>query len=144
MKKIVIFLFIFFIGLCSFAAKSNKTSVIPDEQLAYMSITIDHIMEKIYGGSFLAPSDTKALVSVKIKLDDNMLLSPEPQYAPLYYKLGKVYQIRGEKKEAVECYQTIIENFSDTALAPKAAQELKKMGITVVLPENKNNETEEE
>ncbi len=144
MKKLITLLLIFSIGLCSFAAKAKKSSAIPDEQLAVMSLTIDHIMEKIYSGSFLSPSDTKALISVKIKLDDNMLISPESQYAPLYYKLGKVYQIRGEKKEAIECYQSIIENFTDTALAPKAAQELKKMGITVVLPEKTNTETEEE
>ena len=144
MKKFFIILTILIIGLSSYAEKSKQASVIPDEQLAYMSITIDHITEKIYGGSFLSPSDTKALISVKIKLDDNMLISPESQYEPLYYKLGKVYQIRGEKREAIECYQSIIENFSDTALAPKAAQELKKMGINVVLPEKTNTETEEE
>lgn len=144
MKKIIILFILVSIGLCSFAASGKKVSGIPDEQLAYMSLTIDHIMEKIYGGSFLSPSDTKALISVKIKLDDNMLISPETQYAPLYYKLGKVYQIRGEKREAIECYQAIIENFSSTALAPKAAQELRKMGINVVLPEKTNSETEEE
>ena len=41
---------------------------------------------------------------------------------------------REYKKEAIECYQTILENFPDTALAPKASQALKKLGVEVVTP----------
>ncbi len=142
MKKILTLLLILTIGLSSFAATQKKSKVISDEELAYMSITIDHITEKIYGGAFLSPKDTMALISVKIKLDDNMLVQPDKKYAPLYYKLGKIYQMRDNKDESIECYQAIIENFSDTALAPKAAAALKQMGINVKLPENINVEEE--
>ena len=49
-----------------------------------------------------------------------MLMSSSTELAPLYYKAGNVYKLRDMKPEAIECYQTILENFSDTALAPKA------------------------
>ena len=38
------------------------------------------------------------------------------------------------KPEAIECYQTILENFSDTALAPKARTALESLGVTVATP----------
>ena len=38
------------------------------------------------------------------------------------------------KIEAIECYQTVLENFSDTALAPKARTALEDLGITVTAP----------
>ena len=60
------------------------------------------------------------------------------------YKLGKIYQKRGKTNEAIECYQAIIENFPDTALAPKAAYALRQMGIKVVLPQKNDNNTNEE
>ena len=47
---------------------------------------------------------------------------------------------RNYKNEAIECYQTILENYSDTAFAPKAKQELLKMGIKIENPEEENEE----
>lgn len=141
MKKLLIILFIFIIGLSSYA-KQTKINAIPDEQLKSMDNSINTITKKIYGGAFLSPYDTSNLISIKIKLDDAMLTDAEAQYAPLYYKLGKIYQKRGSNMEAIECYQTIIENFPDTALAPMAATQLKKMGISIKLPV-KNIESEE-
>ena len=38
------------------------------------------------------------------------------------------------KAEAIDCYQTILENFSSTALAPKARTALEEMGVTVTAP----------
>ena len=38
------------------------------------------------------------------------------------------------KDESVESFQTILENFADTALAPKAAAQLKSMGVEVKAP----------
>ncbi len=142
MKKIIILLLTFFIGVSAFAAKPKKETGITDEQLAVMSISIDAVTKKIYSGAFLSPTDTSALIGIKLKLDDNMLKTPDIRYTPLYYKLGKIYQKRNKNQEAIECYKTIIENFPDTALAPKAAQALKEMGINITLPQ-KNIEEEE-
>ena len=63
-----------------------------------------------------------------------MLVSTSTELAPLYYKAGNVYKLRDMKPEAIECYQTILENFSDTALAPKARTALESLGVTVATP----------
>ncbi len=63
-----------------------------------------------------------------------MLVSPDVALAPLYYKVGVLYKSRDMKDESIECFQTILENFGDTALAPKAAAQLKAMGVAVTVP----------
>ena len=73
-----------------------------------------------------------------------MLLLSDPSLAPLYYKAGYLYKQREMKQEAIECFQTILENFADTALAPKARTSLRAMGIQVADPVKKVSEDEEE
>lgn len=143
MKKIITLLLILFVGL-SVNAKTKKVSGLSDNQLVSMNKSVDYITRKMYSGAFLSPSDTSALIGIKIKLDDNMLLSPDTRYAPLYYKLGKIYQRRAKKQEAIECYQAILENFPDTALAPKAAFALKQMGVNVVMPKRNSDSSDDE
>jgi hypothetical protein len=63
-----------------------------------------------------------------------MLVSPDPALAPLYFRIAVLLKSRDMKDESVECFQTILENFADTALAPKAAAQLKTMGVTIALP----------
>ena len=83
MKKIITLLLILFVGL-SVNAKTKKVSGLSDNQLVSMNKSVDYITRKMYSGAFLSPSDTSALIGIKIKLDDNMLLSPDTRYAPLY------------------------------------------------------------
>ena len=73
-----------------------------------------------------------------------MLMSPSTELAPLYYKAGNVYKLRDMKPEAIECYQTILENFSDTALAPKAKSALEELGVTVTAPVTSEDSEEDE
>lgn len=144
MKKIIILLLILFVGLSANATKAKKATGLSDEQLVSMNKSVDYITRKMYSGAFLSPSDTSALIGIKIKLDDNMLLSPDTRYASLYYKLGKIYQRRAKKQEAIECYQTILENFSDTALAPKAVYALKQMGVNISMPKKSFDSSDDE
>ena len=81
------------------------------------------------------------MIEIKIKLDNQMLIAPDITLAPLYYKAANLYKAREYKQEAIDCYQTILENFPDTALAPKAKQALTAMGIAVVEPNEKEGET---
>ena len=141
MKKTLILLLIGFIifGLAakdSMAAKKSKKSAgaITQQDMDAMSETIDNLTKKVYSASLFSPDENSELIGVKIKLDNQMLIAPDATLAPLYYKAGNLYRAREMKKEAIECYQTILENFSDTALAPKAAQALKTMGVKVVDP----------
>ncbi len=137
MKKILLsiltgFLLLSAISLDVSAAK--KSSKLSKEAISEMSDSIDKLTQKIYGKALLSPQDNEELIGIKIKLDNQMLMSPSTELAPLYYKAGNVYRLREMKPEAIECYQTILENFSDTALAPKAKTALESLGVTVTVP----------
>ena len=48
--------------------------------------------------------------------------------------LGNIYRMRGNEKDAIVCYQTILENFYDTAYGPKAKDILTQMGVEIKVP----------
>lgn len=149
MKKLLTLLVAAILVLTAFtmdAEAAKKTSKkINMEDMEAMTATIDNLTKKVYGHALLSPEDNQRLIEVKIKLDNQMLIAPDPSLAPLYYKTANLYQKREMKQEAVECYQTILENFSDTALAPKARTALRAMGIKVAEPVvNSDSEDEEE
>ena len=145
MKKIILscivaFLLISAISIDVSAAK--KSSKLSKEDIATMSETIDTLTKKIYGRSLLSPQDNEDLIGIKIKLDNQMLMATNPELAPLYFKAGNIYRLRDMKPEAIECYQTILENFSETALAPKARTALEQMGVEVTAPAAGEEESE--
>lgn len=148
MKKLLIltlsaiFVIVAFTMDASAAKKASKK--ISSEDVEAMTTTIDTLTKKIYGHALLSPEDNQNLIEVKIKLDNQMLMAPDPSLAPLYYKAGDLYKKREMKQEAVECYQTILENFADTALAPKARTALRAMGIQVADPVQKAASEDEE
>lgn len=108
-----------------------------------MSEDIDNLTKKIYARALLSPQDNETLIGIKIQLDNQMLSAANTELAPLYYKAGNVYRLRDMKPEAIDCYQTILENFSDTALAPKARAALEEMGIKVAAPAISDEEDDE-
>lgn len=115
------------------AKKSKKTAgIVSPEEMETMSATIDNLTKKVYSNSLFSPQDNAAMIEIKIKLDNQMLIAPDSALAPLYFKAADLYKAREYKKEAIDCYQTILENFPDTALAPKAKQALSLMGVSVV------------
>ena len=116
------------------AAKKSSSAKISKEMVQQMSDDIDNLTKKIYARALLSPADNETLIGIKIQLDNQMLVATATELAPLYYKAGNVYKLRGMKDEAIDCYQTILENFSSTALAPKARTALEEMGITVTAP----------
>ena len=145
MKKIIltaitIFLLLTAISLDVSAAK--KSAKLSKEDIAEMSDTIDRLTQKIYGRSLLSPQDSEELIGIKIKLDNQMLMASNPALAPLYFKAGNIYRLREMKPEAIECYQTVLENFSETALAPKARAALEQMGVEVAAPQASEEEAE--
>lgn len=148
MKKLLtltlaaIFVIIAFTMDASAAKKSSKK--MQPEVIEEMTATIDNLTKKVYGHALLSPEDNQKLIEVKIKLDNQMLLLPDPSLAPLYYKAGYLYKQREMKQEAIECFQTILENFADTALAPKARTSLRAMGIQVADPVKSSDDEDEE
>ena len=137
-KKLVIFILLgalvgLIFGLETVEAKKSKKGGVSQEEMDAMSVTVENLTKKMYAKGLFSPQDNANLIDIKIKLDNQMLVSPDVTLAPLYYKTGILYKSREMKDEAVDCFQTILENFADTALAPKAAAQLKLMGIEVKL-----------
>ena len=137
MRKILTWFLAAFLVLSAVSldvSAAKKAGKISKEEVQQMSDDIDNITKKIYGRALLSPKDNETLISIKIKLDNSMLVATASELAPLYYKAGNVYRLRDMKPEAIDCYQTILENFSDTALAPKAKTALAELGVTVETP----------
>ena len=147
MKKIILSILVGFLLLSAISldvSAAKKSSKLSKETITEMSDSIDKLTQKIYGRALLSPQDNEELIGIKIKLDNQMLMSPSTELTPLYYKAGNVYRLREMKPEAIECYQTILENFSDTALAPKARAALESLGVTVTAPVVTDEESGEE
>ena len=147
MRKILTWLLAAFLVLSAVSldvSAAKKAGKISKEEVQQMSDDIDNITKKIYGRALLSPKDNETLISIKIKLDNSMLVATASELAPLYYKAGNVYRLREMKPEAIDCYQTILENFSDTALAPKAKAALAELGVTVETPAVEEENTEED
>ncbi len=145
MKRILLSILAGFLLLSAISldvAAAKKSSKISKEDMALMSENIDAITKKIYGRALLSPQDNETLIGIKIKLDNQMLVSPSTELAPLYFKAGNVYRLREMKPEAIECYQAILENFSDTALAPKARAALEQLGVVVDTPKPEEEDAE--
>ena len=137
MKRILLSILVGFLLLSAISldvSAAKKSSKLSKEAITEMSDNIDKLTEKIYGRALLSPQDNETLIGIKIKLDNQMLVATSTKLAPLYYKAGNIYKLREMKPEAIECYQTILENFSDTALAPKARAALESMGVKVAAP----------
>ena len=137
MKKIILSVLTLFLLLTAISldvSAAKKSAKLSKEDIAEMSDTIDNLTKKIYGRALLSPQDNETLIGIKIKLDNQMLMATNPALAPLYLKAGNIYKLRDMKSEAIECYQTVLENFSDTALAPKARASLEEMGVKIDTP----------
>jgi hypothetical protein len=116
----------------SYASKKKKK--LTDDEMTQISNTVNSLVKKVYSDSLFSPKDNDNLIDMKIKLDDAMAGNPNPDFAQLYFKLGYVYKEREMKDDAVDCYQTILENFADSPYAVKATNELKKMGVQIANP----------
>ena len=147
MKKVLTFIlagFFLISAICLDVSAAKKSSKISKEAVQQMSDDIDNITRKIYARALLSPKDNETLIGIKIQLDNQMLVATATELAPLYYKVGNVYKLRKMNPEAIECYKTILENFSDTALAPKARAALAELGIEVTAPVQSEDAEEDE
>lgn len=141
MRKVLALLLLFTVIFClanvdsvQAAKKGKSAGGITPEQLTTIGTDIDTLTRKIYQASLFSPEENAKIKQIKMQLDDQMLISPDPAYAPLYYKLGYLFKARDYKDDAIECYQTILENFADTALAPRATKALAALGVVIKDP----------
>ena len=127
------------------AKKAVKKKGVSQEVITELGSKVNVLVQKVYERELYTPEDSKTLVTLKLQLDEHMDNLPEAAFAPLYYKIGNIYRMRGQEKDAIVCYQTILENFSDTAYGPKAKDILTQMGVTINLPaEVEEDDFEEE
>ncbi len=126
--------------------KSKKiTKGMTSEEFEKINQTIDYLTKKVYAKSLFSPQENEEMIGIKIKLDNELLITQEPSLSQLYYKVGNLYKLRGLKSQAIDCYQVILENFIDTPFAIKSQRELDNMGVKIQLPsENVTNEENEE
>ena len=151
MKKIITLICLIFFGtLCLInhtlpadAAKKTK-SKISEATINELNEGVDKLTRKYYTRELYSPQDSDDLINLKLKLDNHLNTSPEPVWAPIYYKLGVLYNLRGMKNESISCHKTILENFGDTAFAPKAREALLDMGVEIKEEEPINEEELEE
>lgn len=113
------------------AAKSAKKKGVSQEFITEYTESIDNLTKKIYERELYTPEDANKLIDLKLKLDEQMDVLSEASFAPLYYKLGNIFRMRGNEKDAIICYQTILENFGDTAYGPKSRDILTEMGVEI-------------
>lgn len=147
MRKVILSILtaIFLISAISLdVSAAKKGSKLSKEAVQQMSDDIDNLTKKIYARALLSPQDNETLIGIKIQLDNQMLAASATELAPLYYKAGNIYKLRDMNSEAIDCYQTILENFRDTALAPKAQAALEELGVTVTAPKLSEDDEETE
>lgn len=151
MKQFISFLVLFLLTIAlvlnqvlpADAARSAKKKGVSQEELDEITASTDVLIKKIYERELYTPEDSKNLIALKLKLDSRMDILPEASFAPIYYKLGTIFKMRGLDKEAINCFQTVLENFVDTAYGPKSRDVLTSMGIEIKLPEDSSEEDEE-
>lgn len=116
------------------AAKGKKKGV-SQEKLDEYTKNVDDLTKKLYRRELYTPEDADSLIALKLELDEQMDILPEANFAPLYFKIGNIFRLRGEDKDAITCYQTVLENFSQTAYGPKSKDILVEMGVEINPPE---------
>ena len=126
------------------AAKTAKKKGVSQEFVTEYTEKIDNLTKKIYQREFFTPEDASQLIDLKLKLDEQMDVLSEASFAPLYYKIGNIFRMRGNEKDAIICYQTVLENFSDTAYGPKSRVALTEMGVEINTPTEEEEAEEEE
>lgn len=115
-----------------FAAKAKKMT---QEEFTQLSNNIALLTKKIYANGLFSPKDNENLIDAKEKLDTALLGGGGKfDLAQAYYKLAYVYRNREYRDDAIECYQTILENFQESPYYLKSVTELKKMGVKVASP----------
>lgn len=127
------------------AKKTVKKKGVAQEVIVELTQKADALTKKIYSRELYTPEDSEELITLKLQLDEYMDNLPEATFAPIYFKIGNIFRLRGKEADAINCYQTILENFSDTVYGPKSRDILTQMGVEIAAPEqNEDDEFSDE
>ena len=122
---------VMFISPQAFAVKkSKKGSGMTPEDLDKVTISVNKLVKKVYSSSLFSPADNDTLFESKMKLDSEIQgESPDPSYADLVYKIAFILKEREFKDDAIIYYRTVMDKFPDSSYVPRAAEELRKLGV---------------
>ena len=126
------------------AKKAVKKKGVSPEVIAELNQGVDELTKKIYERELYTPEDSNKLITLKLRLDEQMDILPEASFAAIYFKMGNIFKMRGNEHDAIVCYQTILENFSDTAYGPKSRDSLTEMGVEIKTPKQEELDESEE
>lgn len=100
------------------------------EELDKITVSVNRLVKKVYSASLFAPADNDALFEAKMKVDTEIQgESPDPSYADLVYKIAFILKEREFKDDAIIYYRTVMDKFPDSSYVPRAAEELRKLGV---------------
>ena len=100
------------------------------EELDKITVSVNRLVKKVYSASLFAPADNDSLFEAKMKVDTEIQgESPDPSYADLVYKIAFILKEREFKDDAIIYYRTVMDKFPDSSYVPRAAEELRKLGV---------------
>lgn len=121
---------VLFVSPQASAVKKSKKSAMAPEDFDKLTTSVNRLVKKVYSSSLFAPSDNDALFEAKMKVDDEIQGdSPDPTYADLVYKIAFILKEREFKDDAIIYYRTVMDKFPDSPYVPRAAEELRKLGV---------------
>ena len=127
---IILVVSVIFISPQAIAVKKSKKNALTPEELDKLTASVNRLVKKVYSSSLFAPSDNDALFESKMKVDTEIqVASPDTAYADLVYKIAFILKEREFKDDAIEYYRTLMDKFPDSPYVPKAAEELRKLGV---------------
>ena len=112
------------------AIKKSKKNAMTPEELDKITVSVNRLVKKVYSASLFAPADNDSLFEAKMKVDTEIQgESPDPSYADLVYKIAFILKEREFKDDAIIYYRTVMDKFPDSSYVPRAAEELRKLGV---------------
>jgi hypothetical protein len=127
---IILVVSVMFISPQAVAVKKSKKNALTPEELDKLTTSVNSLVKKVYSASLFSPKDNDSLFEAKLKVDTEIQAeSPDPAYADLVYKIAFILKEREFKDDAIEYFRTIMDKFPDSPYVPKAAEELRKLGV---------------
>lgn len=134
-KSIILILLILVVSLIfispqAFAVKKSKKTAMTPEDFDKLTISVNRLVKKVYSASLFAPSDNDELFDAKMKVDTEIQgESPDASYADLVYKIAFILEQREFKDDAIIYFRSVMDKFPDSPYVPRAAEELRKLGV---------------
>ena len=127
---IILVVSVLFLSPQASAIKKSKKNAMTPEELDKITVSVNRLVKKVYSASLFAPVDNDSLFEAKMKVDTEIQgESPDPSYAYLVYKIAFILKEREFKDDAIIYYRTVMDKFPDSSYVPRAAEELRKLGV---------------